>query len=157
MNDFNVPAPNIASLPATDVKITVNPSGIVQTESYPIKPVNNTGDYLIPVKKSVVIKIYDNLTELKKIGFQWDELFLIIFSLTSSASITAVLSNAEYSHLVSVILFTVFPAISVGALVFAIMLKWHRQVSPKNSIDGILSEIKPIIEYVKKEEKNESK
>lgn len=151
MSDW--PDPNIENIPTADVSIHTSESGTYQTESFPIKTLKtNYNDYMVTLKKSLLERIYNKLEEANKIPLSWDEFSIIIFSASSSASLTAALSPIGNIKDYRVLFFTILPIIAASSIVFTIMFKFYRHKIKNNQISEILLEIKPIHDSIKKNE-----
>lgn len=143
---MNMPKPNVQSVPTADVLINYGSTGPIQTESYPIHPqLYDPEDYMITIKKSLLLKICKKVKSASVFPFSWDELSLALFSISSSISIAAFFSPLELHESRRIILFTGLPIVAAGALVFTIMYKFQVFKSRKDSMQDVLAELEPIV------------
>ncbi|MFW5891603.1 MAG: hypothetical protein ACOCUI_05240 [bacterium] len=151
----DIPEPNVETLPTADITISEQKDGVYQTEIYQIKKImQNENDFMVTLKSSIIVKIYSKLKKMERIKIQWDEIALVIFSASSSASITAALSKPNDIQDWLPLFYTIFPIIASVSIVFAVMYKIFFKKEKQNYIEQLIEEIEPIKEEIDKMRSN---
>lgn len=140
MSDFIEPEPNVESEPVADIVLTENENGIVQTEQLPVIPkINTKNDFVRPIKRSDISKIYKELQNIKQNKIKWDEISLGITTLGLGATLSALLSGLSLTDNLGILFYIVVPLISMGTLIFTIMYKIFIAKTSNNSATTIQS------------------
>lgn len=147
MSDFQIPEPNYFSKPSADIILAPDEKGIVQSESFPVIPRNNSkNDFMRPVKMSDIIKINDIARNQKRKQFGWDELGIGITTLGFGSSLSALASNLQLNGALGIVFYIISPVVSFSCLIFVIMYKVLRREKATRTADMICSIIEEYID-----------
>lgn len=141
---IEIPAANAVAKPTADISLSAVGSGMIQNESYPIIPKNNSkDDYLRPVKMSDIIKIKCEAVKISNEKIKWDEFALGVSTLGFGASLSAIISGVVLNTVNGIIFFIISPIISFSLAVFVVMYKVMKSSTNRQSASVIVETIEP--------------
>lgn len=153
------PAANAVAKPTADISLSAVGSGVIQNESYPIIPKNNSkDDYLRPVKMSDIFKIKNEAVKITNEKIKWDEIALGVSTLGFGASLSAFISGVVLNSGKGVLFYIISPVISFSLAVFVVMYKVMKYNTSRQSASIIVETIEPYEDFENIEDTiNESK
>lgn len=138
---FNIPPPNVTSLPVADLHAAAIP-GKVEYEAYAVrKPEADLNDFKVSVRASILARCRARLDRVSKPRFPWYEIVLGLSTLTGGAFLGALPADIKANSFWGIFFYTVLPIVAVSSFVAYFFLRRTVQQEHAEAAADVLNDL----------------
>jgi hypothetical protein len=135
-------AGNGERLPRADFSVQVGPASLTSNREMPrIVPREDATEKIIEVRASVLAKSRNRLSELKRFGPPWNDLYIGAATLCAGGSLSALFSNVELNSSYGKFAYVVLPIIAAVSFTLYFARRYFTSADTNRIVDELLGDL----------------